>query len=45
MGKVKKYIVWFLFIIVFGLIFLMFAYINVMVIPEIQFSKYGKTQC
>jgi len=40
MGKVKKYIVWFLFIIVFGLIFLMFAYINVMVIPEIQFSKY-----
>jgi hypothetical protein len=40
MGKIKKYIIWLLFTIVFGLIFIMFAYINVMVIPEMQFTKY-----
>lgn len=42
MAKVKKYIIWSLFPIVLGLVFLMFAYINVMVIPEIQFTKYQK---
>jgi hypothetical protein len=42
MAKVKKYIIWFLFTIVLGLVFLMFAYINVVVIPEMQFSKYQK---
>jgi hypothetical protein len=40
MGKIKKYIIWFLFTIVFGLILIIFAYFNVMVIPEIQFTKY-----
>jgi hypothetical protein len=40
MGKIKKYIIWLLFTIVFGLIFMMFAYINVMVIPDMQFTKY-----
>lgn len=42
MGKVKKYMIWFLLTIVFVLIFLMFAYINISTIPEIQFAKYQK---
>lgn len=42
MRKIKKYIVWFLFTIATGLIILTFAYINILVIPEIQFSKYQK---
>ncbi len=40
MGKVKKYIVWVLFTIVYGLILMFFAYFNVMVIPEMQFAKF-----
>jgi hypothetical protein len=42
MRKIKKYIVWFLFTIATGLIILTFAYINILVIPEMQFSKYQK---
>jgi hypothetical protein len=42
MGKVKKYIIWFLFATVIGLIVLIFAYINILTIPEIQFIKYQK---
>jgi hypothetical protein len=40
MRKIEKYIVWFLFTVVFGLILLIFAYFNIMVIPEMQFAKY-----
>lgn len=42
MRKIKKYIVWLLFTIATGLIILTFAYINILVIPEMQFSKYQK---
>ncbi len=42
MRKIIKYIVWLLFTIATVMIILTFAYINILVIPEIQFSKYQK---
>jgi len=40
MNKIKKYIVWLLFATVISGLFVLFAYINMLVIPKIQFSKY-----
>jgi hypothetical protein len=40
MKKVIKYFIWFLFVAGIALLVLLFAYFNVMVIPEMQYEKY-----
>lgn len=40
MEKIRKYIIWFLFTIGFGVVLLLFAYINIITLPRIQFTKY-----
>lgn len=40
MKTVIKYFIWLLFVALIALLVLLFAYINVMVVPEMQYAKY-----
>ncbi len=42
MEILKKILIWLMFIIAIGLIVLLFIYINLFTIPDLQFSKYQK---